>query len=72
MNPSSEAASCAETRGSETFHSVGDSFTSETELVVDGAVLSAITLFLSLGASIAALRFGALTSLGQSPNPRQG
>jgi hypothetical protein len=35
-------------------------------------MLSAITLFLSLSAPSASLRIRALTSLGQSPDGRQG
>jgi hypothetical protein len=35
-------------------------------------MLSAITLFLSLSAPSASLRTGALTSLGQGPDPWQG
>jgi hypothetical protein len=73
MKPRSELASCGETRGSDTRHSVGDSFTSETLSFVGGAGLSAITRFLFFHQSpIATLRIGALTSLGQSPDSRQG
>lgn len=81
MNPRSDAASCADARGSETLHSVEDNFTSVTESVVAEpatglgavwAVLSAITLFLSLVASLATLRTEALTSLRQSFGRQQG
>ena len=76
MNPRSDAASCADARGSETLHSVEDNFTSVTESDTESgavwAVLSAITLFLSLVASLATLRTEALTSLRQSFGRQQG
>lgn len=72
MKPSSDAASCAETRGSDTRHSVGDSLTRDAESWVFWAVLCAITLFLSLVAPLATLRIEALTSLGQSFDSWQG
>jgi hypothetical protein len=48
---------------------VGDNLTSATDFWAEWVVLSAITVFLSLCAPIAALRIGAPTSLGQSPDP---
>jgi hypothetical protein len=61
-----------DTRGSETRHSVGDNLTRVTEFGAGWTLLSAITLFLSLRTPIAAVRIGALTSLGQGPDPWQG
>lgn len=77
MKPSNDAASWADARGSETLHSVGDKLTSVTESdtesgAVWAVVLSAITLFLSLVASLATLRTEALTSLRQSFGRQQG